>query len=48
MLEGSNVLPIIEMAHMIEVHRTYESVRTFLEKEDERMRQMIRGMAEVA
>ena len=48
MLEGSNVLPIIEMAHMIDVHRTYESVRTFLEKEDERMRQMVRDMAEVA
>jgi len=47
MLEGSNVLPIIEMTHMIDVHRTYESVRKFLEKEDERMKQMVRDMAEV-
>ncbi len=48
MLEGSNVQPIFEMAKMIEVHRTYESVRTFIEREDDRMRNMIREMARTA
>jgi flagellar basal-body rod protein FlgF len=47
-LEGSNVLPIIEMASMIEVHRTYEGVKNFIEKEDDRIKQMIRGMGEAA
>jgi len=47
MLEGSNVLPIVEMAHMIDVHRTYDSVKGFLEREDERMRKMIKDLAQV-
>lgn len=48
MLEGSNVQPIFEMAKMIDIHRTYDSVRNFLEREDERMRNMIREMARTA
>lgn len=48
MLEGSNVQPIFEMAKMIDIHRTYDSVRSFLEREDERMRNMIREMARTA
>jgi flagellar basal-body rod protein FlgF len=48
MLEGSNIQPIFEMAKMIEIHRTYDSVRTFLEREDERMRNMIREMGRTA
>ncbi len=47
MLEGSNVLPIVEMSHMIKVHRTYDGVKNFLEREDERMRKMIRDLAQV-
>ncbi len=47
MLEGSNVLPIIEMSRMIDVHRTYDNVKKFIEREDDRMRQMVRDMAKV-
>jgi len=48
MLEGSNVQPIVEMTRMIEVHRSYEGTKAFVEKEDERMKQMIREYARVA
>ena len=48
MLEGSNVQPILEMAKMIEISRTYDSVRKFIEREDERMRNMIKGMGQTA
>jgi len=48
MLEGSNVQPIFEMARMIEIHRTYDSVRSFLEREDERMKNMVKEMARPA
>lgn len=48
MLEGANVQPIFEMAKMIDIHRTYESVRNFIEREDERMRTMIREMGRSA
>ncbi len=46
-LEGSNVKPVIEMARMIEVHRAYDAVKGFVEKEDDRMRKMIRDLSEV-
>ena len=48
MLEGSNVQPILEMSKMIEISRTYDSVRKFIEREDERMRNMIKGMGQTA
>lgn len=48
MLEGSNVKPIFEMAHMIEVHRKYDGVRTFIDREDERLRNMIKEMGQTA
>jgi flagellar basal-body rod protein FlgF len=48
MLEGSNIQPVVEMSRLIEVQRTYESVKNFLEKEDDRMRSMVRDLAEVA
>lgn len=48
MLESSNVQPVVEMSRLIEVQRTYEGVRNFLDKEDERMRRMIRDLSEVA
>ena len=47
MLEGSNIQPVAEMSRLIEVQRTYEGVRNFLEKEDERMRKMMRDLSEV-
>jgi flagellar basal-body rod protein FlgF len=47
MLEGSNVMPIIEMSKMINVHRTYDSVKNLIEREDDRMLQMVRTMAKV-
>lgn len=47
MLESSNVQPVIEMARMIEVHRAYDSVKGFVEKEDDRMRRMIRDLSQV-
>jgi flagellar basal-body rod protein FlgF len=47
MLEGSNVMPIIEMSKMINVHRTYDSVKSLIEREDDRMLQMVRTMAKV-
>ena len=40
-LEGSNIQPVIEMARMIDVHRTYDSVKNFIESEDSRQRKMI-------
>lgn len=48
MLEGSNVQPIVEMTRMIEVHRSYASAKKFVEKEDERIRQMVKEFAQVA
>lgn len=46
-VEGSNIEPIREMAAMIEVHRAYDSVKNFIEREDERQRTMIRDLAAV-
>lgn len=48
MLEGSNVQPILEMAKMIEISRTYDGIRKFIESEDERMKNMIREMGQTA
>ncbi len=48
MLEGSNVQPIFEMARMIDIHRTYDGVRNFIEREDERIRNMIKEMGQTA
>jgi len=41
-LEGANVKPILEMAKLIEISRKYDSTRKFIEREDERVRNMIR------
>lgn len=43
-LEGSNVEPIVEVAKMIQLHRSYESTKSFIEREDERERDMVRGL----
>lgn len=43
-LEESNVEPVAEIARMIEVQRAYELGQGFLDREDERMRAMIRTL----
>lgn len=43
-LEGSNVDPVREVARMIEVQRAYELGQNFLDKEDERIRSMLRSL----
>lgn len=43
-LEESNVDPIAELSRMIEVQRAYEMGQGFLDREDERMRGMIRTL----
>ena len=47
-LEGSNIEPILEMANMINVHRSYDAVRKFIDREDQRQKAMIRDLAKVA
>ena len=47
MLESSNVQPIVEMTHMIEVHRSYEGAKAFIRKEDERLKQMVKEYSRV-
>jgi len=44
MLEGSNVEPIIELTRMIEVSRSYDAAKKFIDKEDERMRKVAQEM----
>jgi flagellar basal-body rod protein FlgF len=41
-LESSNVSPVAEVARMIEVQRAYELGQNFLDREDERIRAVIR------
>ena len=45
-LEGSNVDPVLEITRMIEVQRAYELGQSFLDKEDERVRQVLRTIGE--
>lgn len=45
-LEGSNVQPIAEIARMIEVQHAYEQGQKFLEREDERIRAVIRTLGQ--
>jgi flagellar basal-body rod protein FlgF len=44
-LESSNVSPVAEVARMIEVQRSYELGQGFLDREDERIRAVIRTFA---
>lgn len=41
MLEGSNVQPVIEISHMIEVMRSYEATATLTTSQEDLMRQAI-------
>ena len=45
-LESSNVNPVSQLARMVEVQRAYEMGQSFLEKEDERIRSILRALAE--
>ncbi len=42
-LEDSNVNPVAEIARMIQVQRAYEAGQSFLEREDQRIRNVIRA-----
>jgi flagellar basal-body rod protein FlgF len=43
-LEGSNVDPVSEIARMIEVQRAYEMGQGLMEREDERIRSVLRTL----
>lgn len=43
-LEGSNVQPVAEVTRMIEVQRAYELGQGFLDREDERIRSVLRTL----
>ncbi|MCI4643365.1 MAG: flagellar hook-basal body complex protein [Hyphomonadaceae bacterium] len=45
-LEQSNVSPVLEVARMIEVQRAYEAGQTVLEREDQRISQLITALRE--
>ncbi|MEM1074331.1 MAG: flagellar hook-basal body complex protein [Pseudomonadota bacterium] len=45
-VENSNVDPILQLTRMVEVQRAYELGASFLEAEDERIRQALRAMAQ--
>ena len=45
-LERSNVNPLQEISRMIEVHRSFDQVRRFVQSEDERQRDMIQQFTE--
>ena len=47
-IEGSNVKPIVEITTMIEVQRSYESLSRFIDREDERIKNMMREMTSLA
>jgi flagellar basal-body rod protein FlgF len=47
-LENSNVNPIGEMSRMIEVQRSYELGQKLLDREDERIRQVVRTLGQRA
>lgn len=43
-LESSNVNPILQISRMIEVQRAYELGQSFMDKEDERIRNVLRTL----
>ncbi|MEQ9505272.1 MAG: flagellar hook-basal body complex protein [Hyphomonas sp.] len=45
-LEQSNVMPVLEVARMIEVQRAYEAGQAMMEREDERINQLISAVRE--
>lgn len=47
-LESSNIQPVIEMTRMIEIQRSYESLSRFIDREDDRLKNMIREYTRAA
>ena len=47
-LEGSNVESLIEMTELINLHRTYDAVKDFIERDDKRQRLAITELPKVA
>jgi flagellar basal-body rod protein FlgF len=45
-LENSNVSPVLEFARMVEVQRAYEAGQALMEREDERLGQLIAAVRE--
>lgn len=45
-LEGSNVSPVIELARLIEVQRTYEMTKSLSDNENDRIEQTIRTLSQ--
>lgn len=43
-LESSNVEPILEISKMIQVHRAFDSVKDFINREDQRQKRMIEAL----
>lgn len=43
-LEGSNVEPVLAMTEMIRISNAHRSIRQLIQQEDERQREMIRGL----
>jgi len=44
-LEASNVQPIIEITNMIQIQRAYDGVRSFIDREDQRQKEMIQKLS---
>ena len=44
-IESSNVNAILEVARMIEVQRRYEAVKSFLDKEDDRVGKVVQTLS---
>jgi flagellar basal-body rod protein FlgF len=47
-LEEANVEPVVEMTRMIEIQRAYELGQGFLDREDDRIRAVIRSLGQAA
>jgi flagellar basal-body rod protein FlgF len=45
MIEESNVQPVLELTHMMRINRTHSSVARFIQREDERIKDMIDRLA---
>ncbi len=48
MIEASNVKPITEMAHVIDISRAYERVSRLIDTENQRLTNVIRSLGKVA
>lgn len=44
-LESSNIQPVMELTQMIQVQRSYDGVKAFIEAEDQRQRKMVEQLS---